>query len=240
MLSNSHIKIIQALKTKKQRQKKGLFIAEGEKIISEILASNIKVRTIFTTDTTLFEKYNLYPDQLIDVSDREMKELTSLNTPSNSLGIFQIPDIKFESSGLELFLDEIQDPGNLGTIIRIADWYGIHQIHCKKGTVDLYNPKVLQSSMGSFMRVQINTIEDCAQFFEKNTLPVYGTFINGEDLHKSETPEKAMIVIGNEGKGISDEITSYCKFRITIPKFGEAESLNAGVATAIILDNFKR
>lgn len=237
MLSKGHLKLIQNLKSKKQRAKHGLFIAEGDKIIHEILKANLKVKTIFSTNIKAFKNYNLFKDQLIETSPALFNEISSLSSPSTSLGIFQMQSFQFPASNYQLFLDQIQDPGNLGTIIRIADWYGIRQIHCKTGTVDLYNPKVLQASMGSFMRVQLNYIEDTALFFENNALPVLGTFMAGENIHKIQKPSKALIVIGNEGNGISSDIKEYCSQEITIPKFGEAESLNAAIATAIVLDN---
>lgn len=240
MLSKSHLKLIQNLRSKKQRIKNGLFIAEGEKIIQEVLASNVKVKTIFSTDSHLFENNQLYPDQLVEIDELTLKEISSLISPSKALGIFEIPKIEFDTSNIELCLDEIQDPGNLGTIIRIADWYGITQIHCKKGTVDLYNPKVIQASMGSFMRVQVNYLDDLADFLSNQNKPIFGAFMDGENLHELSIPKEALIVIGNEGNGISSEVEQHCSHKITIPRFGEAESLNAGIATAIILDNFIR
>jgi TrmH family RNA methyltransferase len=240
MLSKSHLKLIQNLRSKKQRIKNGLFIAEGEKIIQEVLASNVKVKTIFSTDGHLFENNQLYPDQLVEIDELTLKEISSLISPSKALGIFEIPKIQFDTSIIELCLDEIQDPGNLGTIIRIADWYGITKIHCKKGTVDLYNPKVIQASMGSFMRVQVNYVDDLADFLSSQNKPIFGTFMDGENLHELSIPKEALIVIGNEGIGISSEVEQHCSHKITIPRFGEAESLNAGIATAIILDNFIR
>jgi TrmH family RNA methyltransferase len=240
MLSKSHLKLIQNLRSKKQRIKNGLFIAEGEKIIQEVLASNVKVKTIFSTDGHLFENNQLYPDQLVEIDELTLKEISSLISPSKALGIFEIPKIQFDTSIIELCLDEIQDPGNLGTIIRIADWYGITKIHCKKGTVDLYNPKVIQASMGSFMRVQVNYLDDLADFLSNQNKPIFGAFMDGENLHELSIPKEALIVIGNEGNGISSEVEQHCSHKITIPRFGEAESLNAGIATAIILDNFIR
>jgi TrmH family RNA methyltransferase len=240
MLSKSHLKLIQNLRSKKQRIKNGLFIAEGEKIIQEVLASNVKVKTIFSTDGHLFENNQLYPDQLVEIDELTLKEISSLISPSKALGIFEIPKIEFDTSIIELCLDEIQDPGNLGTIIRIADWYGITKIHCKKGTVDLYNPKVIQASMGSFMRVQVNYLDDLADFLSNQNKPIFGAFMDGENLHELSIPKEALIVIGNEGNGISSEVEQHCSHKITIPRFGEAESLNAGIATAIILDNFIR
>jgi TrmH family RNA methyltransferase len=240
MLSKSHLKLIQNLRSKKQRIKNGLFIAEGEKIIQEVLASNVKVKTIFSTDGHLFENNQLYPDQLVEIDELTLKEISSLISPSKALGIFEIPKIQFDTSIIELCLDEIQDPGNLGTIIRIADWYGITKIHCKKGTVDLYNPKVIQASMGSFMRVQVNYLDDLADFLSNQNKPIFGAFMDGENLHELSIPKEALIVIGNEGIGISSEVEQHCSHKITIPRFGEAESLNAGIATAIILDNFIR
>jgi TrmH family RNA methyltransferase len=240
MLSKGHLKLIQNLRSKKQRVKHGLFIAEGDKIIKEILDADVKVKTIFSTDVKAFENYSLYNDQLVEIDTNELQEISSLNTPSKSIGIFEISNFQFPVSNFQLFLDEIQDPGNLGTIIRIADWYGIKQIHCKKGTVDLYNPKVLQASMGSFMRVQINYLDDLDLFFMINELPVFGTFMDGINLHTMKKPEKGLIVIGNEGNGISPEVEQHCSNKVTIPKFGDAESLNAGIASAIVLDNFLR
>lgn len=241
MLSKGHIKLVAALSTKKQRQKQGLFVVEGTKIILESIKAGIKVKTIFATNTQVFENCNLYSDQLLKIEPEDLRIISSLQAPSESLAVLHQPNLKKqEDSKICLFLDQIQDPGNLGTIIRIADWYGINKIYCQKGTVDLFNCKTLQATMGSYLRVQLEYLSDVASFFRNNSKQVFGTFLKGENIYTTDLNTEAIIVIGNEGNGISEEIAPFIQKKITIPKIGGAESLNAGVATAITLDNFFR
>lgn len=240
MLSKNQIKLITSLQQKKYRKQQQLFFAEGIKVIQELLNSNFELEHLFVTDT-------LFPDvsksKISTVTEAELKKISALTTPNNCLALFKIPSEQpISESGLVIALDDIRDPGNLGTILRLCDWFGVKQVVCSAETVDIYNPKVVQATMGSITRVNV-VYTDLEQFIQETKLPVFGTFMDGENIYKSALPNEGVIVMGNEANGISPEIERLTKNRIAIPRFGDlqqTESLNVATAAAIILSEFKR
>ncbi|WP_313808025.1 RNA methyltransferase [Flavobacterium sp.] len=240
MLSKNQIKLITSLQQKKFRKQHGLFLAEGIKVIQELLNSNFELQQLYVTDDIL---KNVAKDKREVISDTDLKKITALSTPNNCLALFAIPEEKpIDVKGLIVALDDIRDPGNLGTILRMCDWFGIKNLVCSKETVDIYNPKVIQATMGSIARV--NTIyTDLVDFIKTTDLPVFGTFMNGKNIYQSDLPSEGIIVMGNEANGISKEVEAVCSHRISIPRFGDlqqTESLNVATATAIVLSEFRR
>ncbi|MDO5979860.1 TrmH family RNA methyltransferase [Flavivirga spongiicola] len=238
MLSKSHIKLITSLKQKKYRLQHSLFIVEGVKTIKELLQSELTLYALYTT-----ESFNIDAKNEILITEAELKRISFLTTPNKALAIFKIPEVKsIEQGGLVLALDAIRDPGNLGTIIRLCDWFGIKDLVCSKETVDCFNPKVIQATMGSITRVNISYV-DLELFLNKTSLPIYGAFMEGETVYSTQLPEKGVLVMGNEANGVSKEIEVLIKKKISIPKFGDlqaTESLNVATATAILLSEFRR
>lgn len=236
MVTKNQIRLILSLQQKKYRKQYGLFFVEGQKMIQELLDSDFILKELFVTEG-IFK--NIQNRNLI--SKNELKKISALTNPNNSLAVFQIPkEEKIIENGLTLTLDSIRDPGNLGTIIRLCDWFGIKNLVCTEDTVDLYNPKVLQATMGSIARVNVSYL-DLNQFLSQTKLPVFGTFMNGENIYKTELPQKGIIVLGNEANGISVEIEKFITKKITIPRFGNpTESLNVAAAAAVVLSEFRR
>ncbi len=229
-LSKNKIKWIRSLRLKKNRDAEGLFIVEGTKMVQEILATQLSlVECLVTTDkTTDFNVATFLTDTAT------MKSISSLTTPSSLLVVVRKPEIENGNSGWILALDGIQDPGNMGTIVRTADWFGVTEIVCSQNTVDCYNPKVVQSTMGSLFRVSVR-YENLEDFFEKDSRPIYGALLEGENMHSIEPPDNGILLMGNEGKGISKELIKKITHPIHIPGKGGAESLNVAVATGILL-----
>lgn len=240
MVTKNQIKLILGLHQKKFRQLHNLFIAEGEKVITELLISGLEVDQIYNTTNLFSDKYK-YNTTLI--SDADLKKISALSDPNNCLAVFKIPvPKKIISSGLIVALDDIRDPGNLGAILRLCDWFGIEQVVCSEQTVDLYNPKVVQATMGSISRVNVNYL-DLKTFIETSKLPVYGTFMTGENLYQTRLKSAGILVFGNEANGISDSIEKLVQTKLSIPRFGKlqrTESLNVATATAVFLSEFKR
>jgi TrmH family RNA methyltransferase len=242
MISKASIRYVKSLQDKKQRQKYSQFIVEGEKSITELLKSRFKLVTIYAlSDWLEANKALLATYPIEEVSYDELKQISAHQAPQKVLAVVEIPKSLplSANAGFVLALDEIQDPGNLGTIIRIADWYGIQHIVCSKGCTDVYNPKCINSTMGSFIRVNV-VYGDIAQTAEQMQLPLMVAVLDGKNVHDGGLPGKGILVIGNEGHGIHPSIIEAAEFRLTIPRFGDAESLNAAVSTAILLDNLKR
>ncbi len=239
MLSKNQIRFINSLRRKKTRKSEGLFIAEGKKLVLDLLDSDIQVDKIYC----LPEFECLEPDKVQLISERELATISSLSAPNAVLAIFKIPESKpVSNKGLAVALDDVNDPGNLGTIIRLCDWFGIPQILCSQNTVDCFNPKVVQSSMGSLARVQINYL-DLAEHLRNEKRTIYGTFMDGESLYQTSFEEEGILVMGNEANGISDEIRSLIDKELGIPQFGshqKTESLNVAMATAIFLSEMRR
>ena len=239
MLSKNQQKIIQKLQQKKYRNELGLFVVEGKKGILEFVQAGFKVETIFAT--SLFsEQLNKLPLTLI--SKEELSKISTLKNPDEGVAIFRQPKRKgILQEGLILALDNIQDPGNLGTLIRLCDWFGIETLLCSEQTVDCYNPKVVQASMGSLSRVEVHYLP-LAGFLVTCDLPVYVATLEGENLYTATFPEDCVIILGNEANGVSPEVTALANGAITIPRFGrrqQAESLNVAMAGAIIMSQVK-
>lgn len=240
MLSNNQIKLIKQLKQKKFRQQYNLFIAEGVKSVNEFLNSKFKAKDIFATNDYI----NIYNSKKLQIiSENELKKISSYKSPNQVVGVFEISEnVKKIKSGLTLVLDDINDPGNLGTIIRLCDWFGIDQLVCSKNTVDCYNSKTVQASMGSLSRIPV-VYTDIDAFLKKDKRPIYGAFLEGENIYKSTLKLNAILVVGNEANGISKSIEKNISHKITIPHFSEnqqTESLNVAMATSILLSEFKR
>lgn len=238
LLTNNHKKLIRSLQQKKQRVKNACFVAESPKVIREFIQAGFSLQQLFSTDGSLFPE-----EDVIRVSDKELKTISYLTTPNTCLAIFAIPTGKnLPNSKLQVALDAVRDPGNLGTIIRLCDWFGVSQLLCATDTVDCYNPKVVQASMGSLARVNVQYL-DLNTYLTQTKLPVYGAFMDGESVYENTLPEEAILVMGNEANGVRSEIEAQVTKRISIPRFGalqETESLNVATATAIILSEFKR
>ena len=238
MVSKNQIKLIKSLQQKKYRIANKLFIAEGVKVIQELLQSNFVLEHLFITDIIFNE---IKSEKKTVITEDDLKKISALSTASNCLAVFKIPnETEIEISGLIVALDDIRDPGNFGTIIRLCDWFGIPQIWCSKETVDVYNPKVIQATMGSIARVNVSYV-DLAPYISKSKLPVFGTFMDGENVYTKKLPTAGILVLGNEANGISNELEKIISNRIAIPRFGslqKTESLNVATATAIFLSEF--
>jgi len=238
MLSKSQIKVITRLKQKKYRVQDGFFVAEGLKVIKELLDSDLELYQLFTTVS--FESH-LNSEQLI--TEAELKKISFLTTPNKALALFKIPVAKtIASNKFVVALDNVRDPGNLGTIIRLCDWFGIEELVCNAETVDCYNPKVIQATMGSITRVNVSYV-NLENYLKKTEQPVFGAFMDGRNVYKTDLPTSGALVLGNEANGISPEIEDLITHRISIPRFGTlqaTESLNVATATAILLSEFKR
>ena len=247
-LSKNKIKYINSLRIKKFRQKYNNFIAEGDKIAREIiLQQNVEIEAIYATASwidTYESQLSVGRDKVFNISITELKGISTLKTANEVLIIAKQPSFKLSPEILKkqliLYLDAIQDPGNMGTILRIADWFGIPAVYCSEECADLYNPKVVQASMGAFLRVSVNT-SSLETIKSKLEIPVLGATLQGENVYKMDLPEAGIIVIGNESKGIRPSNLELLTHQIKIPSFGDggAESLNAGVATGIICSQFR-
>ena len=240
MVSKNQIKLITSLQQKKYRKQEQLFFAEGVKVVQELLNSNFELQDLFTTkeDFPFVSKNKVHA-----VSDLELKKISALTSPNTCLAVFKMPKPKdFVESGLILALDDVRDPGNLGTIIRLCDWFGIETLFCSEESVDIYNPKVVQATMGSISRVNV-VYGNLEAFLTKTKLTVFGTFMDGSNIYQEALPKEGVIVMGNEANGISSSVEKLVSERIAIPRFGNiqlTESLNVATATAIILSEFKR
>lgn len=250
MLSKNKIKFLNSLKLKKFRDEHQQFIAEGDKLVRDLISGNFQIHEVFATNKWL-EK-NTLPKTIIinEITEEELNRISQLSTPNQVLAVakYQKTEIHYNEifNNLTLMLDEIKDPGNMGTIIRIADWFGISNIICSEDTVDTYNPKVVQSTMGSIARVNIyyTNLAELLKKTPENT-PVFGTLLTGENIYEQDLSKNGIIIVGNESRGISDDLQQYITHKLLIPSYAQnadnkAESLNASVATAIICAEFKR
>lgn len=247
MISKNKIKYIRSLELKKNRNKEGKFVAEGFKVVDDLLALQ-PADLIVATGEWLRGKHFGAETEVIEVTDEELKKVSFLQHPQQVLAVFKQAtsgDYSINTSELSLALDGVQDPGNLGTIIRIADWFGIENIYCSPETADVYNPKVVQATMGSIARVKV-LYGDLMTLFASlpSDVPVYGTLLDGEDIYAQQLDNRGFIVMGNEGKGISPELTQRVNRRLLIPNFPPerptADSLNVAIATAITCSEFRR
>ncbi len=240
MITKNQIKLIISLQQKKFRNQYQLFVAEGEKVIRELLNSKFELEHIYCTNAIFND---LKTTKVCEISQSDLKKISALSTANNCLALFKIPENNLLiNNDLILVLDDIRDPGNLGTIIRLCDWFGINQIICSLETVDVYNPKVVQATMGSLTRVNINYC-DLNEYLATTTLPIFGTFMDGDNIYKTQLPEKGIIIMGNEANGISENLEKFIQNRLSIPRFGsiqKTESLNVATATAIVLSEFIR
>ena len=238
MISKNQIKYIRQLEQKKYRKREGLYVAEGPKVVGDLLR-HYDATMIFATPT-------FQAPGAVNITDDELRRISFLQHPQEVLALFPIPQTTMTSpvGSLSLALDGVQDPGNLGTIIRIADWFGIDTIYCSEDTADAYNPKVVQATMGSIARVHIIYINlDELLSSLPSSFPIYGTLLDGEDIYRQPLSSEGIIIMGNEGNGISEGIRQRINRRLLIPSFREgdsAESLNVAIATAITCSEFKR
>ncbi len=242
MLSKAKIKFIKSLQIKKYRKQEQCFLVEGAKSVHELLNSDFELVTLLGTSDFLSTVHKSLKCEVIDVSSKELEGLGEFYTNDSALAIARQKvnkPISILANEFTLILDDIRDPGNLGTIIRTADWYGINKIIASLGTADFYNSKVISASMGSFGRSQIfyTSLED---YLSNIKLKVFGAYLEGNDVHQVDFGKGGCIVIGNESKGISPSLEKFITDKITIPRYGKAESLNAAIATAIICDNIRR
>ena len=233
MITNSDIRLVRSLREKKFRDELGLFVVEGEKMVQEALDSAYDVVNVFRRE---------------EIGDDVMSRISMLNTPSPALAVVRIPvtnPLEKIPAGLYLALDSVRDPGNLGTIVRLADWFGVDGIFASPDTVELYNPKTVQSTMGAIFRKSVTycNLEDVCRCFTVGCRPIYGTFMDGDNIYATELKQDALVVMGNEARGISPAISSLVTSRIHIPSFAggpTAESLNVAIATAVTISEFRR
>lgn len=240
MVSKNQIKLITSLQQKKYRKQEQLFFAEGVKVVQELLHSNFELQDLFTTKQDFL---TVPKNKVHAITEAELKKISALTTPNTCLAVFKIPKAKeMVEKGLIMALDDVRDPGNLGTIIRLCDWFGIETLFCSEESVDIYNPKVVQATMGSISRVNV-VYGNLEAFLSQTKLPVFGTFMDGKNIYQEKLPKEGIIVMGNEANGISSSVEKLVSERIAIPRFGNlqvTESLNVATATAIILSEFKR
>ena len=247
MISKNKIKYIRSLELKKNRNKEGKFVAEGFKVVDDLLALQ-PADLIVATQEWLHGKHLAAQTEVIEVTEEELKKVSFLQHPQQVLAVFKQAtsgDYSINTNELNLALDGVQDPGNLGTIIRIADWFGITHIYCSQDTADVYNPKVVQATMGSIARVKVE-YGDLLGLVESlpDDVPVYGTLLDGDNIYQQTLENRGLIVMGNEGKGISPALAKKVNHKLLIPNFPEgratADSLNVAIATAITCSEFRR
>lgn len=244
MITKAEIQLVRSLADKRNRDREGLFVAEGEKLISEIRSSHLCIRRIYALEG-LFSG-----EEVMTVSQKELERLSLLKTANNSLAVVEIPRHKLRIEALKgqlaLALDEVQNPGNLGTIIRLADWFGIRDIICSPNSADCFNPKVVQATMGAILRVRVHYTDLRRSLEEAHRagIPIYGTFLEGESIYRAELSESAIILMGNEGRGVSPECGATVNRKLYIPPYPadqpSSESLNVAIATAIVCSEFRR
>ena len=247
MLSKNKIKYIRSLELKKNRKEERVFVAEGHKLVGDLLG-HFPCRLLVAIPTWLEKNPKVQADEIIEVTPDELTRASLQKTPQEVLAVFEQPtwtyDVASVSKSLCLALDDIQDPGNLGTIIRLADWFGIEHIFCSLGTVDVYNPKTIQATMGALARVKLHYCHLPSLIASLGDVPVYGTFLDGENMYGKTLTDHGLIVMGNEGNGIGEEVARLVNERLYIPNYPPqretSESLNVAVATAVICAEFRR
>ncbi len=238
MLSKNTIKRITRLGQKKYRTNEGVFVAEGVKVIQELINSHVSLKELYSLEDIYFDGC----DSEV-VTQHELKKISFLTTPQKALALFEIPkEVISADSGLTVALDNVRDPGNLGTIIRLCDWFGVAELICSEGTVDCFNPKVIQATMGSISRVKV-IYTDIPTYLKNSSRTTYGTFMDGDSVYKTALMQEGILVMGNEGKGITEEVARIVEKRLSIPRFGKlqaTESLNVAMATSVFLSEFRR
>lgn len=246
MLSKNKLKFIRSLKEKKYRDEYDVFVAEGNKLVAELL-TNSKCK-LLVAEKSFWESVNLsHAEEALEVNEGELSQISFVKNPQQALGVFYKKTIDENvniTSQLVLALDGIQDPGNMGTIVRLADWYGIRHIFCSSDTADIYNPKVVQATMGAIARVDVHYVDLLAFLDKHSDLPIYGTLLNGENMYQQELTQNGILIMGNEGNGIRPETEKRITKRLFIPTYPmgqhSSESLNVAIATAIVCAEFRR
>lgn len=244
MLSKRLIKYFKSLQLKKYRRQERKFLVEGAKGVTELLKSGLEVEYLLLTADFRAELETVVSlkGEVLDVSEKELIQVGTFQSNNAGLAVASMPEeqaLSLDENELVLALDDIRDPGNLGTILRIADWYGITRVICSKECADVFNPKVVNASMGSFSRIQV-WYEELEDFLKETSLPVYGALLEGDNIYQTELKTSGILLMGNESKGIQPDLIPYITQPVHIPRRGGAESLNVSVATAVILDNFFR
>ena len=251
MLSKAKIKLIQSLEHKKKRREEQLFVAEGPKVVGDLLPY-FTCRLVVATPSWISKNAHVKADEIIEVTLDELRKASFLKTPQDVLALFELPtsttDASIATRELCLALDEVQDPGNLGTIIRLADWFGIKHIFCSIGTTDAFSPKTVQASMGAVARVCVHYVPLTDFLTSVRTVqpstPIYGTFLEGNNIYKEPLSSNGIIIMGNEGNGISADVEAFVSHKLFIPNYPEgsatSESLNVAIATAITCSEFRR
>lgn len=241
MISKREVKYIQSLCQKKHRLQERLFIVEGEKAVEELLQSKWQVRQLYAGSEWI-RNHDSVAVPVEEAGEEQLQQMSGLQSARSVLALVEMPspgEVPSHPAGFTLVLDTLQDPGNMGTLLRIADWFGIRQIIAAEHSADLYNPKVIQSSMGSFLRVQVH-YTSLKEWLGQYQSPILGAVLDGQSVYEQPTVEQAALIIGNEGHGIHPELMPYITRPISIPRLGKAESLNAAVATGILLSYLKR
>ncbi len=245
MLSKSQISFIKSLQLKKFRKSEGLFIVEGLKSITEFINSSFKIHSIYI-EVDFFSETPSIPTNIhrIETNSVNFKKISNLQHPQGALALIYIPNNKpIEPKVLKnkftIVLDDVQDPGNLGTIIRTADWFGIENIICSNNTVDIYNPKVVQATMGALSRIQIHYL-NLEDFFSQVDIPIYGALLEGKSIYETQFESEGIIVLGNEGHGIHPNLINHIQKPVTIPRIGKSESLNVAISAAIFCSEVSR
>ena len=247
MLSKNKIKYIRSLELKKNRKDEHAFVAEGHKLVGDLLG-HFSCRLLVATRSWLDTHPQVVADEIVEVTQEELTRASLQKTPQDVLAIFNQPDYPMDTKviaqSLCLALDDVQDPGNLGTIIRVADWFGIEHIFCSQGTVDVYNPKTVQATMGALARVKLHYCHLPSLIASLGNVPVYGTFLDGVNMYQEKLTNHGLIVMGNEGKGVGLEVTNLVNKRLYIPNYPPqretSESLNVAMATGIVCAEFRR
>ena len=253
MLSKNKIKFINSIKKKKYRDQYNSFFVEGEKLVDELIKSNFEITELFATNEWIeknsestFNQFNIS-----QITNDELSKISALSTPNKVMAVTSMPEYTYNKNqikeSLSILLDDIKDPGNLGTIIRIADWFGIENIFCTPESVDLYNPKVVQATMGAIFRVKVHYVDFknlLQDFKDISNFNIYGTFLEGDNIYKENLPKNGFIIMGNESHGISDHWKPFINKKLFIPSYPmdaqTSESLNISIATAIVCSEFRR
>jgi TrmH family RNA methyltransferase len=240
MITKAEIQSIKSLADKRGRVEQGAFIAEGEKLVAELCASDLVVRKVYATKP-IFASAEV-------ITERDMERISQLKSSNSTLAVVEIPHYKLSAAdpkkNLVLALDRVQNPGNLGTIIRLADWFGISDIVCSEDSADCFNPKVVQATMGAILRVRVHYTNLAKWLDSHKGATIYGTFLEGENIYSAQLDKSGVIVMGNEGQGISAEVAATVSHKLLIPPYPAdrcgSESLNVAVATAVICSEFRR
>lgn len=243
----SEIQMVRSLGEKRGRAEMGLFVAEGDKFIGELIGSSLRVRKVYITESADLDESQFGSIDLEWISDKEMERISQLKSANSSLALVEMPrytlDISDLAGRLTLVLDGVQNPGNMGTIIRLADWFGVRDIICSPTCADCFNPKVVQATMGAILRVRVHYTE-LVPLLEATSLPIYGTFLDGDNIYTRNLSREGLLILGSEGQGISTEVEALVSERLYIPSFSTdsqgSESLNVAVAAAISCSEFRR